>query len=60
MFKKNLIKGGKSVELFKTSKKFFEVLSAEEYLVNYKNSMQKSNVEMCKLRALPEASKSFN
>ena len=58
MFKRNLnINFSCNSKFLKTSKKFFRMLSPEEYVVNMTESIRRTNVESCKLRPLPEASK---
>lgn len=58
MFKNTLInKSNTSSRLFKLSKKFFKMLTPEEYLVNITESIRRTGVESCKLKPLPEASK---
>jgi hypothetical protein len=44
-------------KLLKVWKRNFELLTPEEYFVNYKESIKKTSYESCKLLPLPEASK---
>lgn len=53
---KNQIKH-KSHLFFKHTRKFFQILTPEEYLINMKESSFRTDVESCKLIPLPEASK---
>ncbi len=59
MFNRNLINNNIDCnsKFLKTSKKFFRILTPEEYIVNMTESIRRTNVESCKLRPLPEASK---
>ena len=59
MIKQNIIfKLNKRHNFFlKIQKKYFKMLSPEEYLINMTESVRRTGVEACKLRPLPEASK---
>jgi hypothetical protein len=52
----NLIKK-EILSTYKFNKKYFQLLTAEEYIVNMKESNRRFNVESCRLNPLPEASK---
>lgn len=46
--------------LLKFSRKYFQILTPQEYLVNMKESMRRMSVESCTLKPMPEASKKNN
>ena len=46
-----------STNFIKIPKKYFKMLTPDEYLINMTESLKRTGVEACKLRPLPEASK---
>jgi hypothetical protein len=42
--------------LFKQSKKYFQIMTPDEYFVNMRHSSLKTTVESCVLKPLPESS----
>jgi hypothetical protein len=55
MFKINFL-NKQNKQLLSITKKYFQMMSTEEYLINMKESLKRLNVESCKLQPLPQAS----